>query len=348
MNRYMCGFDDVDVTGLGFEMVVGGVPTIEDTGRTGKCIRFPNSGQYAYTVCSPEGQATLYFGFAMRPATLGGIIAAVGDGNCTHVVFQLNSDGTISAYRNVYANISFTSGAGTLLCTSTAKFSQNSWNYFEGKVTLGDAPNGAIAMRFNGGVSDDPTGTATGLDTRQNTNGGTTLLSWVGITGTNLVGNHDYDDFWVNDTQGTVCNGFMGDQRIDFHLPKGDGANSAWTPSTGTSHYGTVDENPPNTADYNGTSTLNAVDTLDVEDFKNGGADINAIQMTMVAQKSDAGSCAIQAVIREGGVDTASGVSSYPMISWGAIFQNYSLAVGDAKRSAAGFNAAEFGYKKVA
>jgi hypothetical protein len=349
-NLFMAGFDDHDAAGLAYEWRVGGSPTIV-AGGTGNCVRLSATTAHSVYLVKSVGVATasLVVGFRYRLSSLAGtsldVVLELGDGSRPHLVLRQNADGTLAIYRPAVSNtLSFATTAAILLATSSNSIAINTFYYVELAVTIGDSPNGSIALAVNGST----TGwipTTTSLDTQ---NSGTALVSYVGwCNGSASSVAFDYDDIYMNDTTGSVCNGMLGDVRVDCHLPTTDGANSDWTPSTGTDHYATIDENPPNTTDYNSTLTLNAVDTVSVEAFKNDGADIFALQVNLLASKSDAGTCGLQAVIRESGVDTPSGVSTYPSTSWQYMRANYSLAVGDAKRAAAGFDAAEYGYSKV-
>jgi hypothetical protein len=297
-------------------------------------------------VKSVGGSDTLIVGFAFRLSSLVtpvGAILGIGDGSRTHVLLIVNNTGTLTLSRSAQTGASnlSTSGANGL-ASSTNTIVANTWYYIELKVKI-HGSTGTAELHVNGSA----TGwfTATGLNTQ---NAGSAIAAYFQFGGTNTSIDCDFDDVYVNDLSGSDCNTFMGDQRVDFHLPDADGANSGWTCSTGTSHYQLIDENPPNTTDYNSTLTLNAKDTMSIEAFKNDGADILAIQINVLAQKSDAGTCAIDTVIRESGVDAVSGLSMFPSTSWRMVRTNYSIGVADTKRLAAGFDAAEWGYQKTA
>jgi hypothetical protein len=349
-NRLICNFDDYDLTGLQYEFTSNapGNISLQSSGRNGYCLRNSNNATYVYNTPIPEGAATVYFGFALRTATVssaGTVFFQIGDGFRPHLLFFLNTDGTVSAYRSGSSSWPYYSTAGgTSLCTSTGTISNNTWMYFEAKATINNS-TGEIAMRFNGSGTDDATGVYSG-DTQ---NSGSALVRSICFGGdTNSA--YDFDDFYLNDASGSYCNGFMGNCRVDHHLPvTPDGANTGWTPSTGSDAYAVIDDNPPSTSDYNHTSTTDAIDTLNCDDFKNGTSTIYAIQPTMLVNKSDAGTVAIQSVIRENSTNSASGNNIYLTTSWLYMKESYSLNTGsDAKASSSGFNAAEYGYKKTA
>ncbi len=347
-NRYMTGFDDHDITTMTYEwsLINGGSLSIV-SGRVGNCLRCPTYNTQAYVTCVPEGQATVTIGFAVRFAAVDQAsdvpFFIVGDTTVVHLGLRLMNGGNIGVYR-LTGNIGGM-GYGALLATSTTVAVGGVWLPIEIQMTIHDSA-GVVKVRFNGSGVDEIS--LTGQDTR---NGGTATVTLCGFSGIRKSGdnspvNVDIDDLWVNDTAGSDCAGFLGDMRVDFHLPVSDGADTGWTLSTGTSHFATVDENPPNTSDYNTAASTTLTDTFKVENFKNNGADIVALQLSYISQKTAVGPSALQAVIRESGTDTASGVDLYPSTTWSALWQNYSLAGGDAKRAAAGFNAAEYGVKR--
>jgi hypothetical protein len=68
------------------------------------------------------------------------------------------------------------------------------------------------------------------------------------------------DDVYICDGAGTACNDFLGVCKIIGIFPNADSTILNWTPSTGTTHYALVDENPANTTDYVSSSTQGQID----------------------------------------------------------------------------------------
>jgi hypothetical protein len=351
-NRYLCGFDDVDVTSLGYEWQINDSAYVSIvSGRVGNCLRLGpgpggDTGGNVAVTCLPEGQQTATAGFAVRfssVATAGpAAFMAFGDTTTTHILLRQMAGGNIGVYRSYgVGDAPFHVAFAALLATSTVAAVANTWITIEVKATIDDSV-GAVSLRFHGATTDNVT--LTGVDTRAGSTASITRLMLANGGGQPTV---DFDDVWVNDTTGSYCTGFMGDMRVDYHLPVSNGTNNGSTPSTGTDRYATIDENPPNTTDYNTLPTVGLKDTVHVESFKNNGATIYAMQLCMVTQKTDAGACAIQSIIRQSGSDSAGGTDLYPSTTWSTLRQNYSLASGDAKRLAAGFNACEYGYLRT-
>jgi hypothetical protein len=112
-----------------------------------------------------------------------------------------------------------------------------------------------------------------------------------------FYGHDRIDDLYVLDTSGSLNNDFLGDVRVDAHYPvTPDGTNHAWTPSTGSDNFAMVDEVTPNITDYNSTNTPDAVDTFHMEAFKNSGASIKGLQLSLYHSKEDAGACLVAPV----------------------------------------------------
>lgn len=73
------------------------------------------------------------------------------------------------------------------------------------------------------------------------------------------------DNVVVNDSSGSFQNDFPGAENIITLFPNAVGASSQWTRSAGTNQWATIDENPPNTSDYNRSNTLDQADDLHMD-----------------------------------------------------------------------------------
>src|SRR6266702_3468605 len=324
MNRFLCGFDDYDAAHLLSEFAtVTSSPTIV-SGRTGSCLRCAN-GHSVYVTAAPEGDASICVNVAVRfstlPATPGNFIV-IGDNTNTHVTLAVNSSGTLAVYRSNQSVISGNSpfaNINTLLGTGTIALLANVWYWIGLKVTIHDS-TGTVDVQVNGAV-DTPL-TLTGKDTR---NGGTATAVIVGIGQNVSLTSVDFDDFVVNDTSGSTNNDLIADSRVDFHLPNANGSNTAWTRSTGADDYAVIDENPPtDDTDYLSTSTLNAITTVNIQDFKNSGATIAAVQVNLLTRKIDAGTCGLAPVIRIDSTDNV-GTQVNPSTTYAYQRQNYDV-----------------------
>jgi hypothetical protein len=183
----------------------------------------------------------------------------------------------------------------------------------------------------------------TGLNTHP---AGSTAEIWlIGLRGGSYMNSGRLDDLYILDGNGTL-NDFLGDVRVEAHYPKGPGNSAGWTPSTGA-NWETTDERPPNATDYNYTTTLNAQDTLDVEDLKNAGGAIKGIQMLLYHKKNEAGGCLMAPIVRVGGVDYVGADFAPSDSSWRYDRWVHEKDPAGATWTESSFNAAEFGYKKT-
>lgn len=340
-NVYLTGFDDHDAGDLAYEWTVTGSPTIV-TALTGSAVRFSEGKKIVRAV--PSAQIyTIGFRFQFSSLLGQAVIFGVGDSTKTSLMLTVNADGTMSAYLGGgYGSTSLSLGASTLLDQGSASIGVGTATYVEVEIKVANS-GGYIRTYLNG--SDTPDASFSG-DTCNNTE----TMSWfaLGLEAAS-IGNLDVDDVYCNDTTGTDCTGLMGDVQVDFHLPvTPDGTHHDWEPSTGSDNFAMVDDNPIDTADYNTGDAANEIDTFNCEDFKNGDATIYALQIGLIAQKTETGTAELVDVIRESGSDTPGSTEAALSTSWTSHQFNYSLAEADGKRAAAGFNAAEFGYKRTA
>lgn len=298
---------------------------------------------------APTG-ATFVAGFALAvPASHVGAaglqIAAVRDGATTQLSLRLNANYTISVCRGPHD--------GTVLGTTTVALTAGTFAYVEWKVLI-DPSVGTVAVQING-VS---ALTVTGVNTRTTANSTWSMfvLGVVDVVANSYNGNNlsiDYDDLYVCDGSGAApWNTFLGDVRVDARIPTAASANGApntgWTPSAGA-NYACVDETPPNDdTDSTSTTTIGAIDTFVTQDAPVAGATIFGIQHCLNLKKLDAGACSVAPVVRHSGVDYP-GAAIAPGTSYA-----YGLAIAQvnpgtsAQWTEAGFNAAEFGYKRTA
>jgi hypothetical protein len=189
----------------------------------------------------------------------------------------------------------------TVLATGTTVLALNNWYYIELKGTIHDT-TGSYEVRIDG-VSEAVL-TATGVDTR---NAGTTGQWDRFYLGGVVTGNTYIDDVYICDQSGAAPrNTFLGPVKVETLLPQTDavaaGSNAGLTPSTGTDHGALVDENPPNTSDYNSSPTVGLKDTYNYPSLTLTGT-ILGVQSNLYVAKSDAAVRQVCAVVRAGGVD---------------------------------------------
>lgn len=179
----------------------------------------------------------------------------------------------------------------------------------------------------------------------ENTQGGTG-------DGVNAIRNHSschWDAFWFCDDTGTKNNTRLVQPNIKYCFAEDDGNYTDWTPNTGA-NYQCIDD--PNDIDhdttYVSTSTLNDVDTYDMEDISVKGADILAVQYG-IAVKMESGSGSIKPIVRYSATDyEISGELAFDT----TVYAVDSQMIGEEHPAGgdwteANFDACEFGIKRM-
>lgn len=165
--------------------------------------------------------------FASVPALSATPLLDWSDGTTVQAAVRVNALGQVELCR----------GSSVVLATSTVGLGLDTTYYLEWLLTI-HASTGVSTVRIDGvpvvSVSSANTQmTATALATRLRAGN---LAVTVGLIPLDL------DDLYVCTNQTT----FLGDCRVDYLPPTGDGTHRAWTPSAGTDHYAMVDDLTPN------------------------------------------------------------------------------------------------------
>lgn len=200
------------------------------------------------------------------------------NGATTHVALRLNAAGAVEVVN----------GAGAVLATSTvAGITQaNVWHHWTVSAVIHDT-DGAVKVELNGDTVID----VTGVDTR---NGATDVVTsvgagWFQYATTNQV---RIDDVYLTDTTGPApYNGSLGDCRVATLRPSGNGEVTTFVGSDGDSidNWAHVDDNAT-TTDYVGSATPGARDLYALGNLSADAlGDVYAVQVEMLAAKSDAG-----------------------------------------------------------
>jgi hypothetical protein len=262
--------------------------------RTGTTSLWFSSTSLLYTAITklfPVNGNIAIVGVALRmtttPSSLDDLLH-VREGTIVHVAVSVNSSRQLVVRRGT-----------TTLATGTTVLALNTWYYVELKTTIHDT-TGAYEVRIDG-VSEGAL-TATGVDTN---NAGTSTWNNIELMGPG--GNTFVDDFYICDGSGAAPrNTFLGPVKVETLYPQTDavaaGSNAGLTPSTGTDHGALVDENPPNTTDYNSSPTVGLKDTYNYPSLTLTGS-ILGIQTNLYVAKSDTAARQVCAVVRAGGVD---------------------------------------------
>jgi hypothetical protein len=213
------------------------------------------------------------------------------------------SSPTFSMYDNATLGINVTIsttgvsvqlGATTIATYSTTLYA-STWYYIEMKVFC-HSTSGSVEVRINDSavISLIGVNTKTGSDSYYNR----FLISTPAQLNVNY---YFFDDLYICDGSGTSANDFLGSCHVIGIFPNADTSTEQWTPSTGTSHYALVNENPANSTNYVSTSTQ-AQEDLWTYSSLNGTGTIVGLQVTTTANLSSGTSIILESPIVSNGV----------------------------------------------
>jgi hypothetical protein len=214
------------------------------------------------------------------------------------IAFQVGSGIGLQFYYNGVQgpNILITSTSlttklgGTTLDTNTSFTLSNPWYYIEMKCIC-HPTNGSIEVRING--------TTITLITDINTQTGTeAYYNIVRVTGGSTA---RIDDFYICDGSGDTANDLLGVCKIAAIFPNSDTETIQWTPSTGTTHYNLVDENPANSTDYVSSGTQTQTDLYGYPSLT-GDSTILGLQINTQVSVQSGSSVLIESPILSNGV----------------------------------------------
>lgn len=336
--KFLDGFDayaTADITKKWTTVSASGVTINSTAGRRGGgALRFANWGTPTLSKTLDSNIVTIIVGFAIKmtafPAIEGHLFLLMDSGT---VVASLSV--TSAGILRVYNNTMF----GTLLGSGSSSLTLSTYHYIELKIKI-DNSTGTVDLYKNG----SNILSLTGQDTQNGSNSYVNVLQ-LGSTSGSGTSTIDFDDLYVSDTTGSYNTSLLGDVRIETLFPTSDGSNTAWTCSTGSTHYTLVDETTPNTSDYVSTSTVGNKDTYGFGDIGGTVSAIYGVQVNMAALKDDAGSRSIAATVKSSSTnaDGSSLALSTGQLIYTSIFET------DPNTSAAwtqaNVNAAEFGVK---
>jgi hypothetical protein len=189
-------------------------------------------------------------------------------------------------------------GDGTVLATSSVGLGFNTYYYIEWFLTVSNT-GGVSTIRVDG----IPVVSVSSADTQMSANATANRLRLGNLGSIVQLGNLDMDDVYVCNGDGPRNTSFLGDCRVDYLPPNGDGTHRAWTPSAGMDHYALVDELAPNAdTDYLGSSTTGAQETHTFPALPSmPNPVVKGVQHVANARKDDAGTRIIANMLLSGG-----------------------------------------------
>jgi hypothetical protein len=328
-----------DSFGVGYSPSIG-----TGSGRTANArylIHPQCGGQYFVKALPANYQRILVqFGFYASQWWGPGIPALVtfSDGDARYGA-QLSigcANGKISAYRA-------SSGVGTKIGEeSGASVPANAWHQIEVDVTI-DNSVGAVLVK----VDNQTVLNLTGQDTQYTANAYCNKIRFGYGTGTE--GDWDantarWSDIIIMDTTGSYCNALLGPRIVQVCVPTADGSYKQWDRSAGSDNYANVDEVPPDDdTTYNYTETVGEIDTFSVTQLAAASA-ISAVVCSIYTKVE--GGASVKGVARTG---TTDGLGPEKAVAGSYNWLQSPVYVDPTTGypfTKAGFNAAEFGYKR--
>lgn len=291
---FIDGFDHYATADIGKKWSATSVGSINATGgrRGGGSFR-SSSNNGAYVAKTLAASASFVVGMAFKYTalpTFGGNvkIIQIWDGGTSQCDLRVRGDGTLEVTR---FGTALTGGA------SVVSLSINTDYYIEFKVTIANSiAAGSCKVRVNGV---DVITVAAGQDTQNSANATANQVRIGTVDATNSLGNVDFDDVYIADLSGSVNNDFLGDVRIDTLYPTSDGNYTAFTPSTGSSHFALVDEATPNTSDYNDGAAVGDRDSYGMGNLSAlASQTVYGVQVNAAIMKDDAGSKSAATFVR--------------------------------------------------
>lgn len=284
---------------------VTGAPTVNGaTGRRGtRSLRVGSINRHLTRNFAAISSWVIGFAFKFTTSpTSASPICVLLDSGTVQCDLRVNPDLTISVTRN---GNSLTGG------TSANAFALDSFYYVEFKVTIADSiAASSCVVRVNGVAW---LTVATGQDTKNtaNTTANQLRLGINSSLSTAALGSADFDDLYVCDQSGSTNNDFLGDVRVDTLFPNSDGAFSDFTPSTGSTHYVLVDEDEPNTTDYNDGLTVGDRDSYGMGNLAAlSSQTVYGVQVNAALNKDDAGAKSAATFVRSGSTNADGALSA--------------------------------------
>jgi hypothetical protein len=141
----------------------------------------------------------------------------------------------------------------------------------------------------------------------------------------------------------------MGDNRVETLYPVADGANTAWTPNSGTAHWSRVNETTPDDdTSYVSSSTPGDRDSYVYGSLSTLTGSVHGVQTNLRARKDDAAARQVADVIRIAGTNYDGTTTGGLTTSYLYYSQIHNQAPTGSDWTIAGVNTTEFGVKEVA
>lgn len=283
--------------------------------KCGPAVSASSYGQVALSAPTAQGTAHFAMNFETMP-TADAVPCQqfqLGSGLTKTVGIRVGPDGSIRLHRAAGTDM-HTSGA-QLASSPAGKIVAGGYNTFQLEFVISDTV-GRLSLYMNG----DPTPVVEAVNVDTNNAVGTVNTAYCGATyGSGTPGTFTVDDLFVTDTAARI-----GERRIEPMPLIADTATKNFVPSTGVVNYAMVDDTTVNAADYVSGSNVGDLDLYQLGPLSSTPAAIDAVQVVIFGQKTDATTRAAAAVLDISGTQSQS--ADFYLTGAGArynlIFQN--------------------------
>lgn len=253
----------------------------------------------------------------------GGLLCAFLDGGTTQVQIFILPSGQLRATKSALAGTGIflirpdrtpvaATGNYEVLGESTASIASSSFEFLQIRITHHPSAGEVKILRGDGSEFWTLSSVNTAVSGVNNSSS-VVVGGYAGrfASGATLESHYlkaKISDFHLLDT---VANGddaldpvtFVGDRHWERISLTADGNYAQWTPSTGSTHFDLIEEVPPNTTDYNSSSTVGNKDSFVVSAASGPSTASLFLGLTMYLQKTSGGADEVKGLFRLGGAD---------------------------------------------
>jgi len=304
MLRFIDGFDHYDTTRINQKWTnSAGVNIVAGAGRFGgNAVQINHADIGGFLQKTLDAQNIWVVGFAIRPSgfpVTNTPILKFFDGSDVQLDLRVNADGTLSLTRN---------GAPLSGGTSVFALQVSGWYFIEVKVKFSNSiAAGDCQVRVNNQQVIDVTA---GQDCQATANS-TANSIWLSGTAANCA----FDDFYICDGVGPLCNNFLGDSKITTIMPNGAGDVTQFAVAGASANWQAVNSIPPaGDTKYVSSAVVGQRDLYNFADPALTGS-IWGIQTNLYVRKEDSGARTVATVIKSGGTEY-DGNAIYPSTSY--------------------------------
>jgi hypothetical protein len=262
------------------------------------------------------------------------------NGTTCQVSFSSDASGVLRVYRGLPSN-------GVLLAVASQVVIASIYNFFELQATIGTGTSGSIVARVNSNpvvTLVSVNASADGTPTTNQVGFGTTATS-IGTTSGYL------DDIYLLDLSGAApYNTFLGDVHVTTLFPSADVGTAGWTPSSGVvnSNWQEVSETAMDSdTSYNISALAGQTDQFATAGLTLTPSLVFGVQVKLAARLDNAGADQIAAVVTSNSIQQI-GAPLNLLTNYSYVDQIFLADPNTAVAwTAAGVNAASFGYTRV-